>query len=431
MVDFTYQRGYQRQTAAARDAFLSAASEDTTLSSLSELGGIRPIVRESWARSRASGVNPDAALVPVELLDLDLREYRDKHPLAKVMNVIRTLLTASAADANYAVAVTDSSSRFLWVEGDPKLVSNAENIHFVEGARWDESVAGTNAPGLALLLDRPVRLFRTEHFSRNVHAWSCSAAPIHDPVSGRLLGAVDITGRDHVASVQAMALVRATAAAAQAELKLLDVTGGSPGHAHDEGDPGRLEVLGRDTALFFRAGEVIRLSRRHSELLLLLMNHPNGLSTEQLAIELYEHDLALVTVRAEMSRLRRLLGESVILSQPYRVAPTIACDATEVRSLLRRGAVAEALDSYRGPVLPHSEAPGVISLRDSLQMEMRYAVLDSNDANVVVKMTESEIGRDDLEIFELALELAGPRSPYRAHLRARVASLRHESLGIG
>jgi len=50
-----------------------------------------------------------------------------------------------------------------------------------------------------------------EHFSEVVHRWTCSAAPVHDPEDGRLLGIVDLTGLavdahpGHVAAAQAAA----------------------------------------------------------------------------------------------------------------------------------------------------------------------------------------------------------------------------------
>ena len=84
----------------------------------------------------------------------------------------------------------------LWVEGHAAVRHRAERMNFVAGARWDESHAGTNAPGTALAVDHAVQIFAAEHFAARA-AWTCAAAPIHDPHTGRLLGAVDITGGDH------------------------------------------------------------------------------------------------------------------------------------------------------------------------------------------------------------------------------------------
>jgi transcriptional regulator of acetoin/glycerol metabolism len=98
------------------------------------------------------------------------------------------------------MAVADEHGQLLWVCGRPAVLRRAEAISFVEGAQWDEEHAGTNAPGTALRLDAPVTIKSSEHFVRPVQRWSCAAAPIHDPVTRRILGVVDVTGGDDIGS---------------------------------------------------------------------------------------------------------------------------------------------------------------------------------------------------------------------------------------
>ena len=52
----------------------------------------------------------------------------------------------------------------------------------------------------------------------------------------------------------------------------------------------------------------MQLTPRHSEILTLLARHPEGLSGEELALEIHGASVSAATIRAEMSRLRRLLG---------------------------------------------------------------------------------------------------------------------------
>ena len=94
-------------------------------------------------------------------------------------------------------------------------------MNFVPGADWSERGAGTNAPGTALALDAELQIRGTEHFSRIVQPWSCTAVPVHDPATGALIGAIDLTGGTQVASPQTLALVRATAVAVENHLALL------------------------------------------------------------------------------------------------------------------------------------------------------------------------------------------------------------------
>lgn len=201
---------------------------------------VRSVVGQSWRRSARARVSPDGAAL-VELRADELGPYRDAHPLARVMPMIRELMGAYAMDGEHLLAVCDAHGRLLWVEGHARARRRAERMNFVEGARWAESEAGTNAPGTALAVDRPVQVFAAEHFLRPVQQWTCAAAPLHDPHTGRVLGAVDITGGNGLAHPHSLAFVHAVARAAESQLALVapEPTGAAV----------RLSALGRDEAL--------------------------------------------------------------------------------------------------------------------------------------------------------------------------------------
>lgn len=181
---------------------------------------VRSVVAQSWRRSARARVSPDGA-ASVELCASELGPYRDTHPLARVMPMIRELMSAYAMDGEHLLAVCDAHGRLLWVEGHARARRRAERMNFVEGARWAESEAGTNAPGTALAVDRPVQVFAAEHFLRPVQQWTCAAAPLHDPHTGRVLGAVDITGGNGLAHPHSLAFVQAVARAAESQLALV------------------------------------------------------------------------------------------------------------------------------------------------------------------------------------------------------------------
>ena len=203
-------RSHRGQLERAYDDFISTGSVAT----------LRPVVADSWRLSRASGVSPDGVLPVVDMLDAELEAYRSAHPLAAVMPLIRRLLIEEAEDAGAIVVVADADSRLLWVEGDATLRRLAEGMNWVAGSRWDERTTGTNAPAAAMRLNHALQVFAREHYASNVAAWSCTAAPIHDPTTGRILGALDITGRDDVAAPAVLGLVRAAVAAAESELRM-------------------------------------------------------------------------------------------------------------------------------------------------------------------------------------------------------------------
>jgi hypothetical protein len=59
------------------------------------------------------------------------------------------------------------------------------------------------------------------------------------------------------------------------------------------------------------------ISPRHAEILLVLAMFPAGRSAPELAADLYGDRTRVVTVRAEMSRLRKQLA-GLVLGRPYR-----------------------------------------------------------------------------------------------------------------
>jgi hypothetical protein len=394
---------------------------------------VRPVVWDSWRRCRGSGVDPDGSTPPVDLLDGELTAYREAHPLAAVMPVIRRLLVQDAEADRMIVAVTDETGRMLWVEGDSRLRSLAAGMNFVEGARWSEDVAGTNAPGTALALDHSVQIHGSEHYRRPVQPWSCSAAPVHDPLTGRPLGAIDVTGGDHVASPHVLTLVRATAAAVESELRWQHREQLS--RRTDRARPAprvspRLDVLGRDRARLLLPGGRHELSLRHSELLLLIAEASvagEGRTAEQLAAEVHRGDAAAVTVRAELSRLRRLVGAHLVGSRPYRLLGRLDTDLDQVRRLLGRGAVAEALDAYPGAVLPRSTSPGVAVARERVSALLRQAVLRSGRPELLLTYAALPEARDDAAVWQACVDRLPAGSPRRASATAHLMRLRRSA----
>lgn len=380
---------------------------------------VRSLVVDSWRRSVAVGVDPGATAPPVVWDAEALRMAREASPLASALPMIRSLLVDPAASSGHVVALGDAGGHLLWVEGDADLRSQAESMGFVPGSSWSEVDAGTNAPGTALTLNAPVQIFASEHFRGTVQPWSCTAVPIHDPHTGRILGVLDVTGRDQVATPQALAMVRATAMAVE---QWLATQQPAQAQAH-------LQVLGRDRALLHRDGEQIKLSARHSEMLYLLSAHPNGLTGERLAVLLHEHDVPLVTVRAEMARLRKIVGEETLLSRPYRLSTDLLTDAQEVLDALDRGDTRAAMTLYAGPLLPMSQSPEICEARADLRSKVRRAALASRDAEALLQFSVGEDGRDDVEVIQAALRALPPASPKRIGLMARLDRL-HKLLAV-
>lgn len=178
----------------------------------------RMVVQRSWRRMRAAG--PDVDLVrgfdPIPFEELEDR--RRGSPLSLVIDGLQDSLVSIADAARHLLVVTDAGGLVLWRAGSEVVRRRADAVGFDDGVRWTESLVGTNAIGTALVEETPVQLFSAEHYIRGLHTWSCTAAPVHDPWTGALLGVVNLSAGAGDVHPQTVALVRTAVRWAEAEL---------------------------------------------------------------------------------------------------------------------------------------------------------------------------------------------------------------------
>lgn len=118
-----------------------------------------------------------------------------------------------------------------------------------------------------------------------------------------------------------------------------------------------IEALGRDEALVSLQGAQFSLSPRRSELLVLLALAPEGLPARELTRQLFGDDEHRMTLRAEVSRLRRLLG-GLIGANPYRLLARVDADFLSGQD----GRMPHA----SGALLPSSRVPAIVAARRRL-----------------------------------------------------------------
>ena len=427
---------------------------------LESLPAMRPLVRESWQRSLDALATPSGLAPPVVWESRELQDFRREHPLAAIMPVITKLLVEPSHDTGLLIAVGDEHGRLLWVEGDSAARRNGENINFAMGADWSEPVAGTSAPGTALVLGKSVQITGDEHFNPAVHSWSCTAVPLHDPDSGAVLGVVDITGGPEAVGANTLSLVLASVAAAEAQLRIERLerraeqerrrwaapasstqtnpaitanpaTAATPSTSQPASKKplyrDSLQILGRDQGLLHVAGQAVTLSERHTEILAMLALHPEGLSAEELTDKVYPEGTSLTSIRAEMVRLRKLLQTAAPTllpqSRPYRLPRALVVDAEQVRNYLDRGAHRLALNIYRGEVMPRSMAPAIEAIRTRVSVQLREAILADASPEALLGYLQLPQAADDVEAWLTALRLLPPRSPKRAAIVAHLEAL--------
>ncbi|WP_181064258.1 GAF domain-containing protein [Pseudoclavibacter sp. AY1F1] len=401
----------------------------------SAVAGLRSVVRDSWLRSLQHLGSPANA----KARDLDqfepLSAARERSPLQHVLPVLDRLLVEPARDTGLIVAITNEQGRLLWVRGDSATLRRAEHMDFVAGADWSEAAVGTSAPGTALVSGRGVQIAGAEHFAPAVQLLSCTAVPIHDPISGVAVGAIDLTGDERAVGPHSLALMRAAVAASEAEMHLALLLAGhqnrsgvaspSPSSPVDAA-AGRVSSLGVQRArLSTRGSATLELSGRHGEILTLLAARPSGLTAGELSLRVYGESAKEVTLRAELARLRPLLAERGLdlAPRPYRVVQGVSSDATEVLRLLATGDVASAVSAYRGELLPASDAPGIRELRAEISATLRDQVLGTADTPTLLAYLDLPEVAQDTEAFRTALAVLPPHSPARSRFVARIEAL--------
>lgn len=391
---------------------------------------MRELIEKSWRRSRAAGIDADRTEAPVVMAHDELLEYRAGHMLGAVFPLLYDVLGRAAEDCDCVMAIGDTDARLLWVVGRRSALRTAEGIRFMEGTHWGEDSTGTNAPGTALRLDSAVQVSPREHFSVAFKDWSCSAAPIHHPETREILGVVDVTGQGAIDNPQTLAMVRSAARMAEAELGRLIAVRQLESFfdsAQDAATRVQLTGLGRPDLQLEWAGRTTRLSRRNSDIIAVLADQPDGLWAEQLMIETYEEDdIQPSTLRAQMTRLRGLLGDGVLQSRPYRFQVPVRCDWVEVIEALQQDRLADALRLYQGPLLPTSEAPGVVERRQRIERELIRALLATPKIDLLVSATRARWASDNLELWERQADLLPSSSPLLAVSLGEVQRLRRE-----
>ena len=222
-------RARARQIQRSWESLLAGGALNTELSPHAT-AELRPAIVDSWRRSLATGLDPTDLLPSIEADPYETRERWLEHPLGSLTHVLVAQLQQLVRESESLVQVTDPSGLTLHLDGVEWLKERAAEMNLVEGARCSETVNGTNGIGTALAVNHPVQVFAFEHFSHHHREWVCSGAPMHDPVSGRLVGVIDLSSPWKIAHPRSLELV--TTAARTMEQCLLE-TGATKTHGCD------------------------------------------------------------------------------------------------------------------------------------------------------------------------------------------------------
>jgi sigma-54 dependent transcriptional regulator, acetoin dehydrogenase operon transcriptional activator AcoR len=151
-------------------------------------GKVRDEIGASWRRSASTGLTPERFDVP-HASDMD-----DDGTLVRAARPVLDQLAEDLAATTTAVVVSDADGRVLERRvSERPLQHRLDRILLAPGFSYAEDRVGTNAIGTALEQRTPSIVEGGEHFADALTTMACAAAPVADPRSGRILGAIDLT----------------------------------------------------------------------------------------------------------------------------------------------------------------------------------------------------------------------------------------------
>jgi sigma-54 dependent transcriptional regulator, acetoin dehydrogenase operon transcriptional activator AcoR len=191
---------------AAEDTGLAQARERFLTGELIGPGQVRDVVLASWRRSRRWNVDADhIGLSYVRDPDLDTPLTRNALP---VLRNLRDNLQGQPV----SVMLTDARGVLLSrLTADRDFERHLDGVQLVPGFSYAEEFVGTNGIGTALESGQAAHVFGHEHYAEHLEDLACAAAPVRHPVSGKILGAVDLTCWRKDASALLIALTNSTA----------------------------------------------------------------------------------------------------------------------------------------------------------------------------------------------------------------------------
>lgn len=174
----------------------SGADGDSLELDRASSGGQSGLLRErcgqSWRRCLEVGLSPDQEpLVPV----VDAAEVRrlqqafGERAFEQALSTLNGLMSV-LSDVGYHASLANADGVIIAESIKPSHVYYCESDRI--GSIWREEVGGTNGIGTCIAEQRPVAVFRDDHFYYDLSAQACVAAPFYNP-DGQLQGVLNLT----------------------------------------------------------------------------------------------------------------------------------------------------------------------------------------------------------------------------------------------
>jgi transcriptional regulator of acetoin/glycerol metabolism len=170
----------------AREKFLSAGLFAAERSSDQLI--LPPSVADSWRRSQLLHVHPDRVELPY------VRDPVEGSRLKRAAAPVLHRVTDDLASEAVCVVLTSQDGVVLERTAAAVSILNAlDTISLAPGYSLAEEVAGTNGIGTTLETGRPTVIRGGEHYVGMFAGFACAGAPIRNPVTRRIMGAVNLS----------------------------------------------------------------------------------------------------------------------------------------------------------------------------------------------------------------------------------------------
>ena len=180
---------------------------------------IRSVIADSWVRSRSYHINPHTRIIEVKLTDEELsQKLKHYHDFLEIVKPFISSLYKLVGSSGLIVRLADAEGYILSSIADEDLVQKHGNLNITPGCCAREDVIGTNAIGTALAIGEAIQVFAAEHYCRQYHGWTSSAAPIRN-VKGKVIGILSLTGSHEKVHPHTLGMVVAACEAIENQLK--------------------------------------------------------------------------------------------------------------------------------------------------------------------------------------------------------------------
>jgi transcriptional regulator of acetoin/glycerol metabolism len=167
---------------------------------------VRKPILASWWRSRQWNVAAD---------HIELNYLRDpdlETTLARTADPVLRNLHEQLDGQPISIVLTDAAGLVLTrLTADHDLERHLDGVKLAPGFSYAEEHVGTNGIGTALESGGPAHVFGHEHYAEHLEGLACAGVPIHDPVSGKTVGVIDLTCWRKNADPLLVSLVKSTA----------------------------------------------------------------------------------------------------------------------------------------------------------------------------------------------------------------------------